>query len=180
MTNNQIIIDWCSEFESLDSTLSKEYNITIKDNCDMTATVKGETSSIINFLTSVDYGKTLEDINHEFPELQQNTSEVAMYHYYLTEALLTSTPEQTNISDLFNISEDAFVIDIFKYSVIFWVIVDSYYQKHGDLLGVAAYDLPIKIAPEMWVIMSNSRYPTNDEFKKIVNDSINICWKQTA
>ena len=64
-----IIIDWCSEFKSLDEILSNEYAIIVKDSGNMKAIVEGESIHIISFLTSADYGKTIADVISEFPEL---------------------------------------------------------------------------------------------------------------
>lgn len=65
----KIEINWASEERGLDKSLSKKYGINIKDNGRMEATVVGDKKKIIKFLTSVDYGEELEDVEDLFPEL---------------------------------------------------------------------------------------------------------------
>lgn len=65
----EITIDWSPEEKDLHKSLSKEYKIKIAPTKRMEADVKGSAKNIIEFLTSADYGKDLDEVKDEFPEL---------------------------------------------------------------------------------------------------------------
>ncbi len=98
-------------------------------------------------------------------------AELAMYHYYLVEAILDNAPEDFCVGDLFGIGEDCFICALFPFSEAFYRLYDEAYQKDNEIIQtVIVYEVPAVIAEWFWNEIQNQKAELMDNHMPCLKD----------
>lgn len=97
-----------------------------------------------------------------------NQPEIAMYHYYFTEAIFEHIKNDPDVLGLFGIGQDDFIMQIMPYTQLFYLGVDDCFIQEGALPGVAQFELPETLAIIFWeqCNISKGEFPDLDTFNK--------------
>jgi hypothetical protein len=100
------------------------------------------------------------------PTAPCNHAEVAMYHYYLTNAVLTTSPNEQVIGEVLGMGEDVFVMELFTLSEAFWQKGEDLYAEGKAFSGLAVFDVVAELAEFFWGYVEHTgEMPDLDAFK---------------